>query len=33
VGEGRSGGIVAPKRMLADPTAVPEKPANEQLTP
>jgi tRNA pseudouridine55 synthase len=33
VGEGRSGGIVAPKRMLADPAAVPEKPANERLTP
>lgn len=27
VGEGRPGGIVAPKRMLAIPVAVPEKPA------
>ena len=28
VGEGRSGGIVAPKRILADSAAVPQKPAN-----
>lgn len=33
VGDGRSGGIVAPKRMLANPAVVPEKSANEQLTP
>ena len=33
VGEGRSGGIVAPKRMLVNPAAVPEKPANARLTP
>ena len=33
VGEGRSDGIVAPKRMLVHPAAVPEKPANERLTP
>lgn len=33
VGDGRFGGIVAPKRMLANPAVVPVKPANEQLTP
>lgn len=33
VGEGRSGGIVAPKRMLANAPAVPDKPANVRLTP
>ncbi len=33
VGEGRSGGIVAPKRMLANPVAAPEKPARVRLTP
>ncbi|MGH8759207.1 MAG: tRNA pseudouridine(55) synthase TruB [Burkholderiales bacterium] len=33
VGEGRSGGIVAPKRILANSMAVPEKPANVRLTP
>lgn len=33
VGEVRSGGIVAPKRMLASPAAVPDKPANAQSTP
>jgi tRNA pseudouridine55 synthase len=32
VGEGRSGGIVAPKRMLANPAVVPERPANVRLT-
>lgn len=32
VGEGRPGGIVAPKRMLAIPVTVPEKPTNGQLT-
>jgi len=31
VGECRSGGIVAPKRMLANPVAVPETPANERV--
>ena len=33
VGEGRSGGIVAPKRILANSAAVPQKPANVRLTP
>jgi tRNA pseudouridine55 synthase len=33
VGEGRSGGIVAPKRILANSASVPEKPANVRLTP
>jgi len=33
VGEGRSGGIVAPKRMLANPSLALEKPASERLTP
>ena len=33
VGECRSGGIVAPKRMLANPAAVPETPANERVAP
>ena len=33
VGEGRSGGIIAPKRMLANAAAVPDKPANVRLTP
>jgi tRNA pseudouridine55 synthase len=33
VGEVRSGGIVAPKRMLANPAAVPHKPANARSTP
>jgi len=33
VGEGRSGGTVAPKRMLANPAAVAEKLANVRLTP
>jgi tRNA pseudouridine55 synthase len=33
LGEGRSGGIVAPKRMLANPAAVQEKPADARLTP
>jgi len=32
VGDGRSGGIVAPKRMLSNPAAVPDKPANVRLT-
>jgi tRNA pseudouridine55 synthase len=31
VGECRSGGIVAPKRMLANPAAVPETSANERV--
>jgi len=31
VGECRSDGIVAPKRMLANPVAVPETPANERV--
>jgi hypothetical protein len=31
VGECRSGGIVAPKRMLANPVAVPETSANEPV--
>jgi hypothetical protein len=31
LGEGRPGGIVAPKRMLANSTAVREEPANGQL--
>ena len=33
LGEGRSGGIVAPKRMLANPAAVQEKPADARLSP
>lgn len=33
VGEGRSGGIVAPKRILANSAALPQKPANVRLTP
>ncbi len=33
LGEGRSGGIVVPKRMLANPAAVQEKPADTRLTP
>jgi tRNA pseudouridine55 synthase len=33
LGEGRSGGIVAPKRMLANPAAVQEKPRDARLTP
>jgi tRNA pseudouridine55 synthase len=33
VGECRSGGIVAPKRMLANPAAVPETPVNERVAP
>ena len=33
VGEGRSGGIVAPKRMLASPAAVPDRPATARSTP
>jgi tRNA pseudouridine55 synthase len=33
VGESRSNGIVVPKRMLANPAVVPEKPANMRLTP
>jgi hypothetical protein len=32
VGEVRSGGIVAAKRMLANPASVPKKPANVRLT-
>jgi tRNA pseudouridine55 synthase len=33
VGQGRSDGIVAPKRMLVNPAAVAEKLANVRLTP
>ena len=33
VGEGRSDGTVAPKRMLVSPTADPETAANQPLTP
>jgi tRNA pseudouridine55 synthase len=33
VGEGQSGGIVAPRRLLANSATVPEKPANVRLTP
>lgn len=33
VGEVRSGGIVAPKRMLASPAAVRDRPANARSTP
>jgi len=33
MGEGRSDGTVAPKRMLAVPSLIQEKPANQQLTP
>lgn len=33
LGEGRSDGIVAPKRMLVNPAAVAERPANARLTP
>ena len=33
LGECRADGTVAPKRMLADPSLVPEKPPNQQLTP
>jgi len=33
LGEGRSSGIVVPKRMLANPAAVQEKPADARLSP